>query len=115
MTRFLLSVWHDGEYVLDFSTPEAQRTVAAVGRFNTTLKQEGALVLGGGLQPASSATVARPDGERASLEDEPYAGAAPQMGGFWIIEASDREAALEWARRAAVAAGSAVEVRQLEG
>ena len=34
MPQYLMSVWHDDEYVVDFSSPEAQRNVAQVGAFN---------------------------------------------------------------------------------
>ena len=113
MAQFLLSVWHDDEYDLDFSTEEAKRRVAAVGRFNAELEAAGALAFACGLHPASTATVARPGG--AAVDEGPYAGIAPQIGGFWVIEADDRESALEWARRAAAAGGYSIEVRQLAG
>ena len=60
MPQYLMSVWHDDEYEVDFSTPEAQRLGAQVGAFNVELEKAGAWVFGAGLQPASSATVLRP-------------------------------------------------------
>jgi hypothetical protein len=38
-----------------------------------------------------------------------------QMGGFWILEVADREAAQEWGRRAARASEGPVEARPLQG
>ena len=35
------------------------------------------------------------------MTDGPYAESKEQMGGFWIIEAADLDAALDWARRGA--------------
>ena len=113
MPQFLLNVWHDEEYELDFTTEEAKLRVAAVGRFNAELEAASALVFACGLQPASSATVARTDG--TTVDEGPYAGVAPQIGGFWVIEAPDRAAAQEWARKAAAAGGYDIEVRQLAG
>lgn len=115
MTQYLISVWHDDDYVLDFSSDEGQRVVAQVTRFNTELETAGAWVFAGGLQPASSATVLRAAGDEVSMTDGPYAESKEQMGGFWIIEASDLDAALDWARRGAIACEGPVEVRPLQG
>jgi hypothetical protein len=116
MAQYLLSVWHDDEYDLDFSTEEAQRIGAKVGVLNEELDRAGAMAFAGGLHPASSATVLRAgaDGE-VSMTDGPYAESKEQMGGFWVIEAPDLDAALRWARKAAVACEIPVEVRPFQG
>src|SRR3954452_22720553 len=111
MPQYLLSVWHDDEYTVDFSTPEAQRMVAQVGAFNDELQRAGAWVFGAGLHPASSATVVRASGGEVSMTDGPYAETKEQMGGFWVIEAPDFDAALAWAAKAAAACEGPVEVR----
>jgi hypothetical protein len=113
MPQYLMSVWHDEDYVVDFTTPEAQRTVAQVGAFNQELMDTGTWVFGAGLQPASSATVIRP-GDRVSMTDGPYAETKEQMGGFWVIEAPDLDAALEWAQKAAAACEGPVELRPMQ-
>jgi len=115
MTQYLLSVWHDAEYEPDFSDPEAQRQMAQTGAFNDELTAAGAWVFANGLHPASSATVVRADGGEVSMTDGPYAESKEQMGGFWIIEAADLDAALEWARKATIACENPVEVRPFQG
>ncbi len=116
MAQYLMSIWHDGEYEVDFSTPEAQAMVAQVGAFNQELMDTGTWVFGGGLQPASSATVLRATGGGdVSMTDGPYAESKEQMGGFYVIEAPDLDAALAWARKAAVACGGPVELRPFQG
>jgi hypothetical protein len=50
-----------------------------------------------------------------SMTDGPYAESKEQMGGFWVIEATDLDAALDWARRAAAACEGPVEVRPFQG
>jgi len=115
MPQYLLSVWHDEEYVVDFSSDEMQRVVAQVDVFNNELQKAGAWVFGAGLHPASSATVVRASGGDVSMTDGPYAETKEQMGGFWIIEAADLDAALDWAGKAAVACEGPVEVRPAEG
>jgi hypothetical protein len=115
MAQYLLSVWHDEDYVVDFSGDDAQRLVAQVGAFNEQLMEAGSWVFAGGLHPASSATVVRAAGGEVSMTDGPYAESKEQMGGFWVIEAADLDAALDWARRAAAACEGPVELRPLQG
>jgi hypothetical protein len=59
MPQYLISVWHDDTFEVDFSTPDAQRLAAQVDAFNNDLQQAGAWVFAAGLHPASSATVVR--------------------------------------------------------
>jgi hypothetical protein len=113
--QYLLSVWHDDEYDLDFSTPDAQRRVAQVGALNDELQAAGVWVFAAGLRPASSATVVRSAAGNVSMTDGPYAETKEQMGGFWVIEAKDLDAALDWAGKAATACEGPVEVRPMEG
>lgn len=116
MTQYLLSVWHDEEYEAnDFDDPDIQRMFAQVDAVNQELMAAGAWVFGGGLQPASSATVLRPSGGDVSMTDGPYAESKEQMGGFWVIEAPDFDAALEWARKCSIACEGPVEVRPFQG
>lgn len=115
MPQYLLSVWHDEPYDdLDFTSPDAQRIGSQVSEFNATLEKAGGWVFGVGLRPASSATVVRSTGGDVSMTDGPYAETKEQMGGFWIIQAPDLDAALEWAAKAAAACEGPVEVRPTE-
>jgi hypothetical protein len=115
MPQYLLSVWHDEPYDdVDFATADMQRRVVQVDRFNATLEASGAWVFGTGLRPASAATVVRSAGGEVSMTDGPYAETKEQMGGFWIIEARDLDAALDWAAKAAAACEGPVEVRPTE-
>ncbi len=115
MPQFMISVWHDEAYDVDFSTPDAQRRVAQVGEFNTQLQSAGAWVFAAGLHPSTSATVVRSSEGEISMTDGPYAETKEQMGGFWMIEAADLETALDWASRAAAACDGPVEVRPAQG
>ena len=114
MPQYLISVWHDDEYDLDFTTPDAQRIGPKVGAVNDEMTASGAWVFGGGLVPASSATVLQANGEAVSMTDGPYAETKEQMGGFWVIDAADLDAALEWGRKCAVACEGPVEVRPFQ-
>lgn len=111
MAKYLLSVWHDDGYP-DIAEAEMNEMFAAVGAFNDEVKQTGAWVFAGGLQHNSTATVVRADADADPvITDGPYAKTSTQMGGFWVIEACDLDAALEWARKGSHACRGPIEVR----
>ena len=71
--------------------------MAQTAEVTAEMQRAGAWVETAGLRPASSATVVRAAGGDVSMTDGPYAEAKEQMGGFWVIEAADLDAALDWA------------------
>jgi hypothetical protein len=112
MPQYLISVWHDDDYSnTDYSSDDMQRIGGQVNAVNDEMQKTGAWVFGAGLLPASSATVVRATGGEVSMTDGPYAESKEQMGGFWIIEAADFDAALDWAGKCAAACEGPVEVR----
>lgn len=115
MAQYLLSVWHDEDYDMEDPGDDFPRVAAQVDAFNQELESAGAWVFAGGLQPATSATVVRSSAGDVSMTDGPYAESKEIMGGFWVIEASDLDAALEWARKGAAACEGPVEVRPFQG
>ncbi len=115
MAQYLLSVWHDEDYDTEDPGDDFPRLAAQVGAFNQELESAGAWVFAGGLQPATSATVVRSSAGDVSMTDGPYAESKEIMGGFWVIEASDLDVALDWARKGAAACEGPVEVRPFQG
>lgn len=115
MIQYLLSVWHDDDYDLDVTTDEMERIGPKVEALNEKIQGAGVWLFGGGLTPASSATVVRSGhDDQVSMTDGPYAETKEQMGGFWVIEAADFDEALDWARQATVACELPVEVRPFQ-
>jgi len=110
MTQYLLSVHHAGSGP-DLSPEELRQSFVDVGVLNDKMEAAGAYVFAGGLTPPASATVVRESGEEILLTDGPYLETKEHLGGFWVIEASDLDAALDWARQGTVACRIAVEVR----
>lgn len=93
-------------------TPEQMReSMARWDAYTAELREADAFIAGEGLQPSASATTIRiaDDGERITV-DGPFAETKEQIGGFYLIDAPDLDAALEWARKLP-AQGGAVEVR----
>jgi hypothetical protein len=81
--------------------------------YGAALTQAGVMAGGAALQAAHAATTIRlRNGERL-VQDGPYADTKEQLGGFYLIEAADLDAALDWAARCPAAATGAIEVRPL--
>ncbi len=113
MTQYLLSVHMvEGEPLP--SEEEIQQAYKDVDAFNEELKAQGAWVFAGGLHPADTATVVRVKDGEVLTTDGPFAETKEQLGGFWVIEAADLDAALALAAKATVACRAPVEVRPFQ-
>lgn len=113
MTQYLLSV-HMVEGEAPPTDEEMQQAYQDVDALNDELQQAGVWVFAGGLHPADTATVVqRKDGEILTT-DGPFAETKEHIGGFWVIEADDLDAALKWAEKATVACQAPVEVRPFQ-
>jgi len=86
----------------------------AVDAFNAELQSTGAWVFAGGLHPPASATVVRVRDGEVLMTDGPFAETKEQLGGFWIINAPDLDAALSLAAKGSVACEAPVEVRPFQ-
>jgi hypothetical protein len=75
------------------------------------MSKAGVIVSGSGLQPPATATTLRVRGGRREVQDGPYADAKEQLGGFFVIEVADLDAALDWAAQSPSALVGTVEVR----
>lgn len=76
------------------------------------LRETGAWVNGDGLQGVETATtVVTGVGGAQTLHDGPFAETREQLGGYYLIDVADLDAALGWARKVPVLDGGKVEVR----
>ncbi|GAB3632778.1 YciI family protein [Microbacterium shaanxiense] len=120
MTQYFLTVPHDSateptmESMQDFDPAELAAVMAAVDEFNTALKDSGAFVFAGGLHPPSTAKTVDVSSGQTAVLDEPFVEAPSYVGGFWVIEAADADAAVEWATKASAALQCRIEVRALQ-
>jgi hypothetical protein len=113
MTQYLLSVHMDESAEMP-SEETITKMYADVDAVNEEMKAQGAWVFGGGLHPADTATVVHVRNGEVATTDGPYAETKEQLGGFWIIEAPDLDAALAWAVKGAAACMGPVEVRPFQ-
>ena len=79
--------------------------------FIGAMAQAGVIVKGDGLQgPTLATTVRITDGKR-QVQDGPFADTKEQLGGYFVIEVADLDAAMDWAAKAPSALTASVEVR----
>ena len=116
MAQYLLALYRD--YAVPVPPETSQQVWSGVSELGDKLEDAGAFVFvfKGGLQGgAESATVVRQSGGDFLLTDGPYTETKEHLAGFWIINAADLDAALEWAKLAAAAEQRPIEVRPLFG
>ncbi|MBJ7608137.1 MAG: hypothetical protein JF887_01730 [Candidatus Dormibacteraeota bacterium] len=109
MAQYMVSVCHADNP--DFAPGERERTIRDVDALNEELQTSGAFVFAAGLHPSSTATTLRAKGSDVITTDGPFAEGAEHIGGFWIINTDDLDAALEWGQKAVRACAATIEVR----
>lgn len=112
MPQFLLTLHSSAEPRPQMTRDEMERSATEIMAVNAAIKASGAWVYGGRLDQPVEAKVVRPRNSRIRVTDGPFIEAKEQIGGFYIIEAADLDAALEWAERTSDAVGMPIEVRR---
>lgn len=91
----------------------ANQTLAAFMAYTEALTQAGVLVNGNRLQPSASSTTVRVVDGKTQVLDGPYAETKEQLGGYYLIDVPDLDAALSWAKRCPGASLGTIEVRPI--
>jgi hypothetical protein len=94
---------------------EQEQAVGAYRAYTEALKQAGVLAGSNRLQPVSTATTVRVANGKTQVLNGPYADLKEQLGGYFLIDVPDLDAALSWAARCPAASHGAVEVRPVWG
>ena len=112
--QYALLIYEDESFYGPGKDGEAiQKVVARHMDFSRGL---GATRIGGaGLKATSSATTVRTAGGKQTLHDGPFAETKEQLGGLYLVEAPDLDAAIAIAKRVPLARDGAIEVRPLLG
>ncbi|GAA0634220.1 YciI family protein [Sporichthya brevicatena] len=112
MTQYLFSVIHDWS---EMPEPDVmEQMFADVDAFNKKVTEAGHWVFGGGLCPPETATVVNNVDGKVTTTDGPYVETKEMLGGFWILELPDLDAALALAAEASVACRNPIEVRPFQ-
>jgi hypothetical protein len=79
--------------------------------YATALHDAGVLVAGEVLQPSTATTTVTAASGRLQVQDGPFADTKEQLGGTFVIDVPDLDAALAWAEKAPSVQWGTVEVR----
>jgi hypothetical protein len=90
---------------------EQEQGAAAYMAYSEALTKAGVLTGSGRLQPSSAATTVRVADGKPQVLDGPYVDSKEQLGGYFLIDVADLDAALSWAARCPAASHGVVEVR----
>ncbi len=113
MTQYMLSVHHvEGEAMPEGE--DMQRMYRQVDAFNRKVMDAGIWVFGGGLEDPSATTTVDATGTEPIITDGPFAETKEYLGGFWVLEAPDLDAALKLALEASAACEGKVQVRPFQ-
>jgi len=111
--RFMLLLIPAG---FESAAPGANPETAAgdsMSRYNQQLERAGVLLaLDGLLPPSTGARVTFPSG-RPTARHGPFSEVKETLGGYWILEVTSREEAIEWAKRCPGNDRTTIEVRQV--
>jgi hypothetical protein len=112
--KYLLMIYeNESVYGEDHDSPTVQAIIERHQAFRAT---HGALVQSGaGLRSTSAATTVRTQGGAQTIHDGPFAETKEQLGGFYLIDAPDLDAAIAAAKDVPVAADGSIEIRPLLG
>jgi hypothetical protein len=110
MKQYLLSVCYEAGSTQP--PPEVlSKIMTDVRAVREEMRSAGVWLFSGGLHPPSSSTVLRHQNGEVVLTDGPFVDTKEQIGGITIVQVSDLDAALHWARKLARAITTPIEVR----
>ncbi len=101
-------------YSADDARPTPEQMQAEMPKwfeYTEALQQSGAMVAGDALEPVETATTVRVREGETLVTDGPFAETKEALGGYYIVDVPDLDAALEWAAKIPNVGYGSVEVR----
>lgn len=111
--QYLLLIYSNEAAMAAAPKEAAVQMSAAYGAYTEAMKKAGVFLAGERLKPKKIATTVRVAGGKTNVIDGPYADTKEQLGGYYLIEAADMDAAISWAARCPGAGTGTMEVRPI--
>jgi hypothetical protein len=112
MQYLLLLYVNEGGWT-ELTPAQQQQGVAAYNAYTEALKKAGVFAGANRLRASSDATTVRLANGKSQVLDGPYTDSKEQIGGYYMINVPDLDAALSWAARCPTAGHGVVEVRPI--
>ncbi|MBR0754717.1 YciI family protein [Bradyrhizobium jicamae] len=109
--NYLLLIYRSDALYTHMSADDRKKLTAEYGTFTQSIIQSGHFKAGDGLQPVSTATTVRVRDGKTMLTDGPFAETREQLGGYYLVDAKDLDAAIAIAARIPGARDGSIEVR----
>ncbi|MBU1305668.1 MAG: YciI family protein [Alphaproteobacteria bacterium] len=109
--KFMLLIHGNEQAMMEATKTDAAGMSPEYAAFNQALIKAGAMLAGERLRPTTTAASVRVRNGATEVLDGPYAETREQFGGFYIIEAADFDAAMDWAQQCPAAHFGTIEVR----
>jgi hypothetical protein len=109
--QYLLLIYGNEAAMLNAPKEASKERLGAYIAYSEAMKKAGVLLGANRLQPTSAATTVRAPGGKQSVLNGPFADTKEQLGGYYLIEAPDLDAALSWAKRCPGSQHGSIEVR----
>lgn len=111
--KYMLLIYNDPAQQPTYGTPEFDAMMAGFFAANEKMRADGVLVDGESLTEPETATSVRVKGGKTETMDGPFAETREYLGGYYVIEAPDLDAAVSYAELLPSAAFGTIEVRAL--
>jgi hypothetical protein len=111
--QYLLMLYSQEAGMAQMSPAEQGEAAAAYGAYTEALKKAGALASSNRLRPTAAATTVKVEHGKSRVENGPFAETKEQLGGYYLIDVPDLDAAIAWAARCPGASHGTVEVRPI--
>ena len=109
--KYMLMIYGN-EAARQAATPaQMGEVIAAYKAYTEALSQAGVLLAVDRLQPSATATTVRLVSGKTEVLNGPYAETKEQLGGYYLIDVPDLDAALEWAKKMPNIGRGTMEVR----
>jgi hypothetical protein len=111
--QYLLMIYSNEVEYAKIDPATSQKIMAEYGAFTQSIIQSGNFKAGDRLQPTTTATTVRVKDGKVMTTDGPFAETREQLGGYYLVEAKDLDAALGIAARIPGARYGSIEVRPI--
>ena len=111
--QYMLLAYADHNVFAKMTPEEQKQGYGAYQSFMEALKKAGAYEASGRLQPTSTATTVRVANGKTQVLNGPYMETKEQLGGYFLIDVADLDAAISWAARCPASSHGIVEVRPI--